>query len=122
MCPCGYLISAYRGVTSSTRVVIANLIVSDHRDIFQELDRNPSYVHCLFPLEEHLHFLKYFGGKSRKIGYFYWSNLENTEFLRISDTQGGFLLEKRLNKNQQCKSKPTTSGVGGSTFERNVRM
>lgn len=53
-------LSAARGVTSSTRVVIADLIVGDHRDIFQELElyRNISYIHCLLSLEEHLHFLK----------------------------------------------------------------
>lgn len=46
MCPCGYLMPAHRGVTSSTRVVIADPIVSDHRDISQELEsyRNHSYV------------------------------------------------------------------------------
>lgn len=56
------VISVYRDVTSSTRVVIANLIVSDHSDVFQEieLERNSSYsyVHCLFSLEEHLNFVK----------------------------------------------------------------
>lgn len=50
------------------------------------------------------------------------SNNENAEFLRISDTQRGILNKESLNKNQQCKSTPTASGVGGSGFERNVRM
>lgn len=63
MCPHGYAILTYRGVTSTKRVVLANLIVSDPTDIFQELELEES-------LEEHLHFLKYFGGKSRKMGYF----------------------------------------------------
>lgn len=49
MCPRGYLILAYRGVTSSRRVVIANFILSDHMDIIQELELEES-------LEEHLHF------------------------------------------------------------------
>lgn len=46
----------------------------------------------------------------------------NTEFLRISNTQRGILHEESLNKNQQRKSTPTTSGMGGSGFERNVQM
>lgn len=50
------------------------------------------------------------------------SNNENTEFLRISNTQRGSLHEEILNKNQQCKFTPTASGVGGSGFERNLRM
>jgi len=44
------------------------------------------------------------------------------EFLRIFNTHGGFLHEESLNKNQLNKSKPTTSGAGGSGFERKVRM
>lgn len=43
---------------------------------------------------------------------------ENTEFLRISNAQGGILHEEI----QQCKSTPTVSGVGGSGFEKNLRM
>lgn len=62
------------------------------------------------------------GGNQGKLSIFIGYNLENTEFLRISDTRGGFLHEESLNKNQQRKSKSTTSGVGGSEFERNVRM
>lgn len=68
VCPCGCPLSVYRGDISSTRVVIADLIVSDHRDIFQELElyRNLSYVHCLLSLEEHLHFLKYILGEMKE--------------------------------------------------------
>lgn len=68
MCPRCYFMSAYRGVTSSTRVVIANLIVTDRRDSFQELElcRNLSCVHCLLSLEEHLHFLKYILGEMKE--------------------------------------------------------
>lgn len=56
---------SYRGAISSTRVVIADLVVRDHRDIFQELElyRNLSYIHCFFSLEKHLHFLKYILGE-----------------------------------------------------------